>query len=350
MTAPPATSATSQLLAVSDPSQVGGARRAAVALGAAQGFSEEAAGRLAIVVTEAATNIIRHAGSGHIVLRGFGGDAAGVEMLALDKGPGIADVKRAMRDGFSTFGSAGEGLGGMQRLADTFGIYTQRNHGTVVLARIVEGFRIPETRRQATFDDRLGVVCVPIRGEVECGDSWRVVTGPQRLAFLLVDGLGHGSEAASVAAIATETFGAAGESDAEKALIAIDKATRGTRGAAVSVAVVDDAARQLRFCGVGNVDGRVIDGQFSAHMVPQNGIVGHAVPTVRPTVTPWHEGARLVLHSDGVSARWRAESYPGLASAHPALVAGVIFRDFARARDDVTVLVYDDRAQSRGTA
>jgi len=66
-------------------------------------------------------------------------------------------------------------------------------------------------------------------------------------------------------------------------------------------------------------------------------------------VTPWPPGARLVMHSDGVSARWRIDSYPGLASLHPALLAGVIVRDFARERDDVTVLVYDDRAHARRT-
>ena len=349
VTAPTALSATSQLLAIADPSQVGGARRAAAALGSAQGLGEAAVGRLAIVVTEAATNIIRHAGSGQIVLRAFGGHSGGVEVLALDKGPGIADVKRAMRDGFSTFGSAGDGLGGMQRLSDTFGIYSQRGQGTAVLARIVERFRVNEERRRPTIDDRVGVVCVAIRGEVECGDAWRVVSGRQRLSFLLVDGLGHGSDAASVAATATATFGAVADGAAEAALVAMDAATRGTRGAAVSVAQLDESTRELRFCGVGNVDGRAMDAQATMYLVPQNGIVGHTLPTLRPTVHPWPKGARLVMHSDGVSARWRADSYPGLASAHPALLAGVLFRDFARERDDVTVLVYDDPAPARTT-
>lgn len=345
VTAPFGLTATSQLLAISDPSQVGSARRAAVALATANGLGEEATGRLAIVVTEAATNIIRHAGKGQIVLRGFG--AGGIEMLALDKGPGITDVNRAMRDGFSTYGSAGEGLGGMKRLSDTFGIYSQRNQGTAVVARIVDAFRVREDRRPPTLDDRVGVVCVAIRGEVQCGDAWRIVIDRQRLSVLVVDGLGHGSEAASVSATATAVFGASAGGDPHVALMAIDKATRGSRGSAASVVVVDEATGQLHFCGVGNVDGRVMDPEDTVHLVPQNGIVGHTVPTLRPTATPWRDGARLVMHSDGISARWRAESYPGLAAAHPALLAGVIFRDFARERDDVTVLVYDDRAPAR---
>ena len=350
VTAGAALSATSQLLEIAEQSQVGGARRAAMALGNAYGLDADAIGRLAIVVTEAATNIIRHGRNGHVVLRAFGSEVPGVEMLAIDKGPGIGDVRRAMRDGFSTFGSAGEGWGGMKRLSDTFGVYSQRGQGTVVLARIVDGPRVPEDRRHATLDDRIGVISVPLRGEAECGDAWRVVVGRRSLSVLVVDGLGHGSPAASVSATAMAAFGPLADAAPDAVVAALDKATRGSRGAALSVARIDTAARQLRFCGVGNVDGRVVDAGSPAHLVPQNGIVGHALPTLRASTAAWPEGARLVMHSDGVSARWRPESYPGLAAMHPALLAGVLFRDFARERDDVTVLVLDDREPARGAA
>jgi anti-sigma regulatory factor (Ser/Thr protein kinase) len=350
MTAPAALYTTSQLLAIVEQSQIGGARRAAVVLGNSHGLDADAVGRLAIVVTEAATNLLRHATRGQIVLRAFGSDVPGVEMLAIDKGPGIIDVQRAMRDGFSTYGSAGEGLGGMKRLSDTFGIYSQRNQGTVVLARIVDGARVAEEKRVGTLDDRVGAICVPFRGEVESGDAWRVVQGRRCLSVLVVDGLGHGSHAAAVSATALAAFGPIAEAEPDIAVAALDKATRGSRGAALSVAVIDPSARQLRFCGVGNVDGRVLNGDSASHLVPQNGIVGHALPTLRATVTEWPARARLVMHSDGVSARWRADSYPGLASSHPSLLAGVLFRDFARERDDVTILVVDDREPARGAA
>ena len=338
---------TSQLLAIAEPSQVGGARRAAVVLGNAHGLNEEAVGRLAIVVTEAASNILRHAGRGHVVLRAFGSDVPGVEVLALDKGPGINDVARAMRDGFSTYGSAGEGLGGIRRLSDTFGIYSQRDHGTVILSRIVDGPRVAEDRRQATIDDRIGVVCVPIRGESECGDAWRIVHNRRGMSVLVVDGLGHGPGAASVATTAMNVLGASPDGEPDAVIAAMDAATRGSRGAALSVVLIDQGARQLRFCGVGNVDGRVLDDRSPAHLVPQNGIVGHALPTLRPAAIAWPAGARLVMHSDGISSRWRPDSYPGLAAMHPSLLAAVLFRDFARERDDVTVLVLDDRDPPR---
>jgi hypothetical protein len=123
-----------------------------------------------------------------------------------------------------------------------------------------------------------------------------------------------------------------------------------SRGAALSLAVLDRSARTVRFCGVGNVDGRVATADENKHLVPQNGIVGHSMPSARSADTPWPSNARLVLHSDGISSRWRADRYPGLLARHPALLAGVLFRDFARARDDATVLVLRDPVGSPSAA
>jgi anti-sigma regulatory factor (Ser/Thr protein kinase) len=338
--------ATSIRLDIDEQSQIGAARRCAVALGHTHALSADAVGRLAIVVTEAATNIVRHAGFGVIVLRALlAGQTASIEVLALDKGPGIHDVERAMRDGYSTIATAGRGLGGIQRLAEVFGIYSQRGMGTALLARIGERPRwSSHARPVVSLDDRVGAVCVPLRGEIECGDAWRIVAGPGRISILLVDGLGHGPEAALAANAATTAFPRLASGSPDAALLALDTALRDTRGAALSVAVIDEAARTARFSGVGNVDGRVLAEGATQHLVPQSGIVGHGMPKLRSSDAPWPPGARLVLHSDGILARWRTESYPGLMSAHPALLAGVIYRDFARDRDDATVFVLDNRA------
>jgi anti-sigma regulatory factor (Ser/Thr protein kinase) len=339
---------TSQLVAIDEQSAIGGARRMAVALGGAYGLSEDALGRLAIVVTEAATNIMRHAGNGTIILRAVMlGDSAGVEMLAIDKGPGIIDVARAMRDGFSTSGTAGQGLGGIRRLSQTFEIHTQRSVGTVLLARI--GEPLPAgTERTASLDDRLGVICVAIRGENESGDAWRIVEGRHRTTVMVVDGLGHGPQAAAAAAIATDLFPSLADAQTTVLIDALDEGMRASRGAALSVAAIDDATRTVSFSGVGNVDGRVLADGKSSHFLPQNGIIGNAKPTARATEAPWPTGARLVMHSDGISARWHMDAYPGLQQAHPAILAGVIFRDFARERDDATVLVLADRLGEKG--
>jgi anti-sigma regulatory factor (Ser/Thr protein kinase) len=334
----------STLLIIDEQTQIGAARRCAVELGRSHSLSADAVGRLAIAVTEAATNIIRHAGRGVMVLRALLSESnPAIEVLALDKGPGIPDVARAMRDGFSTSGTAGHGLGGMQRLADVFAIYSQPDKGTALVARIGNRPRSSERApHPVSLDDRLGVVCVPLRGETECGDAWRIVVGRQRVSVLLVDGLGHGPEAAATAAIAAEMFRRVASEAPEAALLALSEAMRGSRGAALSVAVIDQAARVTRFSGVGNVDGRVIALAGTEHLTPQNGIVGHTMPAARCVNVFWPVGARLVMHSDGITTRWRLDAYPGLIAAHPALVAGVIYRDFGRERDDCTVLVLAD--------
>lgn len=331
---------------IGERSQIGAARRCAVALGREQGLGPDAVGRLAIVVTEAATNIVTHAGHGLIVLRGLAaGNSACVELLALDKGPGIPDVDRAMRDGYSTTGTAGQGLGGMKRLADLFAIHSQRGMGTALLARIGERARHPSGSQSiATTDDDLGVVCLALRGEMECGDAWRVVVERRRISVLVVDGLGHGPDAAAAATAATTTFLRFANKSTEATLVALDAAMHETRGAALSVVTIDAASRRAQFSGAGNVDGRVLSGGATQHLVPQNGIVGHGMPAPRSIDVAWPAGARLVMHSDGILPRWRADAYEAESVVHPALLAGLIYRDFARDRDDATVLVLRDKS------
>ena len=331
----------STLLVIDEQTQIGAARRSAVELGHASALNRDAVGRLAIGVTEAATNIIRHAGRGIIVLRTLNSEShPAIELLALDNGPGIADVARAMRDGFSTSGTAGNGLGAIRRLADVFEIYSQPDQGTALLARINDRHPVPAgTERITSLEDRVGVVCVPLRGEVECGDAWRIVVGPHRTSVLLVDGLGHGPGAAAAADIATAMFSRIAGNPPEAILGQMSDAMRDSRGAAVSVVALDDATHVAQFAGVGNVDGRVLVNGETEYLVPQNGIIGHTLPTLRATTVAWPAGALLVMHSDGISARWRADAYPGLSKAHPALVAGIIYRDFGRPRDDATVFV-----------
>ncbi|MDQ2668658.1 MAG: anti-sigma regulatory factor [Gemmatimonadota bacterium] len=327
-------------LDIDESSQIGDARRYASALGLAQGLDSDAIGRLAILVTEAATNILRHGHGGMLVLRSLlHSDAAVIEVLALDKGPGIPNIDRAMADGYSSGGTAGQGLGAIRRLSEVFAIHSQRGLGTAILARVSQRAHASSRAvRTPTLDDRLGVVCVPMRGEVECGDHWEVVASRERLTVMLVDGLGHGPEAAVAAASATRTFRAQADRSHEAIFSALDAGMHGTRGAALSVVTVEAPPAAVTFTGVGNVDARLTGGRATQYLVPQNGIVGHGMPPLRSTRASWSPGGHLVMHSDGIPARWRMDAYQGV-PAHPGLLAGMIYRDFARERDDVTVVV-----------
>jgi hypothetical protein len=74
-------------------------------------------------------------------------------------------------------------------------------------------------------------------------------------------------------------------------------------------------------------------------MVSHSGTVGYEIHRLRGFEYPWAEGSHLVMHSDGIGTRWDIKAYPGLLTKHPSVIAGVLFRDWQRGNDDVSVVV-----------
>jgi anti-sigma regulatory factor (Ser/Thr protein kinase) len=186
-------------VAVEEPSQVAQARRMGAAIAGDVRLDEDRAGRLALVVTESGTNLLRHAGGGQILLRPVAASGgAGVEVLALDRGPGMANVARCMEDGYSTVGGAGTGLGAMRRLSTVFDVYSRPGHGTALLSRVGEA----PARARILVDG----VCVAAPREAVCGDAWDEEPRADGVSILVVDGLGHGACAAEAAAAAVAAF------------------------------------------------------------------------------------------------------------------------------------------------
>lgn len=324
-------------LPVCEASQVGEVRRAAVALAEGLSFGATEAGAVRIVATEAATNLVKHAHDGLIVLRGVKEAATDVvEVLALDRGPGMVDVGKCLRDGYSTAGSPGTGLGAMQRLAWTFDLFSLPGVGTALLAQVAAK---PTATRQPSPSFEVGAVCVPVAGEQLCGDSWAVSHQPGRSVFLVADGLGHGPLAATAADEAVRLFEANAQRSPADIIHVVHAALRSTRGAAVAVAEIIPAERQVRFVGVGNIAGRIVHAGTTRGLVSHNGTVGHQLHAIREFMYAWPEGALLVLNSDGLLTQWGLEHYPGLVEHHPSLVASILLRDFSRKRDDSTVVV-----------
>jgi hypothetical protein len=250
----------------------------------------------------------------------------------------MSDVARCLGDGYSTAGSLGTGLGSIARVADSFGIYSQPGGGTALWARVDSD---PGARGPAETGPDLAAINVAAPGEPVCGDDWAVAGREGRTLVLLADGLGHGPQAAAAAAAAAGLLDQAPSGEPVALIEAAHAALRGTRGAALAVARLDPRRGELRFAGVGNIAGVVVDARTgrSTRLVSQNGTVGHAVRKIQAFDYPWAEDARLILHSDGLSARWDLDGYPGLIHRHPGLLAGVLYRDFRRERDDVTVIV-----------
>lgn len=319
-------------LAVHDASQIGAARRAAVTLAEQLGCTATVGGNVALVVTELATNLVRHGGGGELLIRPMAEVGMGLEIVAVDRGPGMANVDQALRDGFSTGGTNGTGLGAVRRIADRCDIFSAPGAGTAVLARIGLG---PGSQRPGPV---VSGVSVPMAGEEVCGDAWAWAGGAGRWSVLVADGLGHGPAAALAAEEAVRVFREHSSASAEDLLGLAHAALRPTRGAALGLAQVRPADGEMIFTGVGNIGGAVITSGASRSLVSQAGIVGHEWRKAQSFTYPWSEGSVVVLYSDGLQTRWTLERYPALASRDPALLAAVLYRDFSRGRDDVTVV------------
>jgi len=321
---------------IREASAVAEARREVTGLAKAVGFDASGVGRVAIVVTEAATNLVKHALQGQLLARAFDRHGvAAIEILALDQGPGIANVGESLRDGYSTAGSPGTGLGAIKRLSDEFDIYSGPSKGVALFAQLLSQ-KPPSGTRPAPLE--IGVVCLPKPGEEVCGDAWAVEWRGGHCVILVADGLGHGADAAMASMAATSALRAHPQLAPVPLIEFAHGALRSTRGAALAVADID-LAREVRYAGIGNIVGVVRAPDATRHMVSHAGIVGHEVRKIQEFVYPWTQDSLLVMHSDGLATHWNLDQYPGLAGRHPSLIAGVLYRDFTRGRDDVTVVV-----------
>jgi anti-sigma regulatory factor (Ser/Thr protein kinase) len=317
-------------LRVEDPSAVAACRGAAVTLAGRLRFPEPRVGQLALAVTEAASNLHKHARQGSLLLRiGRDGGMPGVELVTIDAGPGFHDTSMAMRDGHSTSGTLGIGLGAIRRLADTCDLYSAPGHGTALAARFW-----PEPRQLTVA--YAGLIR-PITGEVECGDSFGAVRASGTITGVLCDGLGHGPLAASAAA---EAVAAVLEDTASEPAALIERAHRRmshTRGGAMGV--VQIAGQVARFAGLGNVTATLLADGSRRNMLSIPGIAGHQARTIRQYEYDVAPGTAVILHSDGISGRWEAAALPGLAARDPLVVAAVLLAEAGTHRDDAGVLV-----------
>lgn len=329
---------------VSADSQIGECRRAAQRLAQASGFDEIAVGRIGIVASELATNLVRYARGGELLLQALPAqDDIQIELLAIDRGPGMADVQRCLQDGYSTGGTRGEGLGAVTRLSSIFDIYSIAGQGTIVLARLGRAASARAADRAAEALE-LGAICVPMPGEIECGDSWHVASDGLCAAALVVDGLGHGAFAAAAARAAGSAFEAEPFRAPAEALHHMHRAMSGTRGAAAACALMPPASDALEYAGVGNIVGYLVSPRERPRgMVSHNGILGTQLLRVQQFSYPWMRDSRLVMHSDGISTRWSLSAYEGLHTHHCAVIAAILYRDHRRGRDDATVLVLGRR-------
>ncbi|MDH2425121.1 ATP-binding protein/SpoIIE family protein phosphatase [Sphaerisporangium sp. TRM90804] len=318
-------------LHIEDASAIGAARRIAVALAREGGFDEEHTGQIAVAVSEAASNLVKHASAGMMLLRTHPASSATIEIISLDTGPGMADVAAPARDGFSTAGTLGIGLGAMIRLADPCDIHSAPGRGTVVSMHFT-------ARNAAPAGDRSCGLYRPVGEEMVCGDAFAVEDTGETITAIVCDGLGHGIAAAEASREAVSVFRADPAASPSAIVRNVHEALGRTRGGAVAVVRVDRAASAVTYSGVGNISGWIVHSAGRQGLVSVPGIAGHKARNLREYTYTLPPHAVVVMHSDGLTERWDLAAYPGLLAHSTHVIAGTLLRDWAVRRDDACVL------------
>jgi anti-sigma regulatory factor (Ser/Thr protein kinase) len=307
-------------------------------LGIQQGFSEERAGQLDIIVAELCSNLIKHAGHGYLIVKDIEDKGnRGIEVISCDGGPGIADIKRMMLDGTSTKNTLGHGLGAIQRLSDKFDIYSQKDWGTIILSRIYQN---PLAHYIPRFTTDIKGLLIPKKGEMVCGDGFYYKHTNNLFKLFVGDGLGHGPDAAKAVEEAINTFKYCHEENPVEIIKYIHSTVKRTRGLVGTAVVFDFDKREWTICGVGNILTKVGNFSQSKSYMSYNGIIGHNIPrSMKEQHIPYEAGQYLITCSDGIKTKWELNSYPGIFKSDLSIIAASIYKDHTRNTDDSSVVV-----------
>jgi anti-sigma regulatory factor (Ser/Thr protein kinase) len=330
-------SPTPQTLEVLDSSNVGAARRAAKALAESLGFAPPACEEIALAMTELATNLIKHARDGKLVLTPLAGDGrVGLEIESLDSGPGIADIQQALADGFSSAGTLGTGLGEVNRLMDELDITSERGRGTRLVCR---KWVRRETASLRPCPLVFGVATRPRQAGEDNGDAFVIKPWAESALVGVIDGLGHGAFAHRAAQAARQYVESHFDQPLDRIFLGTGCACRATRGVVMALARFDWGRGRLAFASVGNIETRVFPHSEPFNFCIRRGVIGLNAPNAVVTEHPWPPDHVLVLHSDGLRPHWSWRDFPGLADQPAPAMAQELLRVLAREYDDATVLV-----------
>jgi anti-sigma regulatory factor (Ser/Thr protein kinase) len=326
---------THQRFMVTDEADVGAARRAVKQYADQFGVTSACSGRAELAVTELATNLLYHAKPGGWILA-RATPPARIELIAVDHGPGIANLDAAIAGRTPSPKGLGRGLTVVRRASSYFDVHTAIGRGTIVLSVLdldPAAQRSPPAAQRRWAGISVGV-------QESCGDGWAVATLDGGAAIAVVDGLGHGLRASAATDAALLAF-MADPADVDGFVARANSAMRGTRGAAVAICRLDPGSAELRYVSVGNVSGRVRSRCGERGLLSYHGTLGMraAPPKARVLTCPWQPDDVLVLWTDGLNTRVDLSADADLFNHDPAVVAAALHRDHRRDRDDATVVV-----------
>jgi anti-sigma regulatory factor (Ser/Thr protein kinase) len=327
------------LFTVADRSYFALLKKEVHALAVDMGFNSERAGRVDIVVAELVSNLVKHANGGHLLVKQIKDKhwGVGIEIVSMDNGSGIADLKRMMQDGVSTKNTLGHGLGSIQRLSDQSEIYTQKDWGTVILSRLFKDSTEGLAKTPGVAE--ISSLVIPKPGETVCGDGVYYKLTKEKLKLFIGDGLGHGPEAAKAVNEAIHVFKHSIEERPVDIIRQLHQSVRKTRGLVASVAIFNFKEKKWNICGVGNIAVKVNSFANAKNYVSHNGIIGHNIPnTMKDQEIPYEPNQTLILCSDGIKTRWELFKYPGILKNDLSVLTAALYKDHTRNTDDASVV------------
>lgn len=339
--------AVQEAIPISDVGDLGTARLAARSMSTAIGFDEGAVEEIALVVSELATNLVKHAKDGILRLRRTEeAGRTGIQIDSEDQGPGIRNVEQAIGDDFSTSGSLGCGLGAVNRLMDEFDVTSRPGAGTSIVCKrwlrpdVISALACPLVFGVATRPCPL----IPVNGDTFVIKQW----GESALVGV-IDGLGHGKFAYRAAQAARQYVERHYDQPLAEIFRGVSRSCRATRGVVMGLARFDWGPATLTFASVGNVEARVFGSPQPMNFVVRRGILGLNARSPVVTQHRWELSNVMVLYSDGVSTHWRWSDFPHLAQASATVAAQELLRALAREADDATVVVVKSAGNLAGT-
>jgi len=299
------------------------------------GFNQVIGEEIAIVARELASNLYKHAKGGKLILKPINnGSRKGIQITSIDNGPGIPNVNLALTDGYSTGGSLGFGLGIINRTMDDLIIKSIRTGTEIITKKYI--------RKKSSIHKCplvIGAVSRPHPQFKTNGDAFIIKHWDKSVLVGVIDGLGHGQSAHRAAQAARNYVMAHYDQQLRDIFRGTDRACRATRGVVMALARFDWGQSKITLGSVGDILIRVINSPKKMSFIIRRGIIGVRAPNPVITERFWGNDNILVLHSDGISSKWRWKDFSHLKNEDPEMLAQRIIHVFGKDIDDATILV-----------
>jgi len=314
------------------------------------GFTDRT-GDISLALTELCTNLFKYAGGGKVSVNLFpdldshGGKTpsqTGLEITVVDSGPGIYNLDRAFKDGFSSSDSRGSGLGKVNQATDEIDV-TTGPEGTRFTFRVWS--RSPERNFDPVVPPlSFGFATRKHPAMDHNGDAFIHKLWDNRALIGVIDGVGHGERAHKASSKAREYIEKHYDVSLKSVLSGTNRACRGTRGAVAGLLRFhwnNEDTVGIEFAGVGNIKCRVLADRKKEHLISKRGLIGKSFPVPRIVFREWTGNKRkaIFLYSDGIKSHWTVEDFEGVMEQQAPVMANRLLSELGRPNDDATIAV-----------